>query len=261
MQKLIISFIIIISSTLSALAAPGEAMPQCIAQGSASVTCEGIDGIFSNPAALGEEKNPLLFIGSQSYGLSLAGSCLAHIGEDGAFAARILASPDPAAFGGTDLLLWAGKSFSARDFQAGVAFSGFYSTAPGVKGRGAMMDTGLLWKGEQGKIGLLWRNVTGRENWQSAGYSSSYRPPFYLVLGLALEEEAFSGRVDLWTEGQIWHWQGGVSFPLFGLKISVGYDMAAPSVGLAADLGQKTVEYSWRGGQVPMVYLGLKFKL
>ncbi len=260
MQKLLFSLIIIISSSLFAVAAPGEIMPRSLALGSASITCGGIDAVFSNPGAL--FGNSALFVGSQTYGLSLSGTTFALAKDGGGLGGRILASPDPSAWGGTDLLLWAGKSVSfGEQLQAGVALSGFFSSAPNIGGRGAMLDLGFLWQGDRGKVGLLWRNLAGTETWQGPLWRSWHRPAQLPVLGLAWEGDIISAAVDFWPEGSDLRYGAGFSFSLLGLDLRLGYDGIVPSVGLSMAFGERTIEYSWRGGQGKMGYLGLKFAM
>lgn len=260
LRKLFFSIIIIISSCISAIAAPGEVLPQSLAQGGASVTKGSIEAVFGNPAGLRDAN--ALFLGSQTYGLSLTGTSFALAKAEGGLGARILASPDPAAWGGTDLLLWAGKSFPlGKNVQGGVALSGFLSSGPNIAGNGAMLDTGFLWHRGQGKVGLLWRNIAAIESWRSYQGKSWYAPPRQAVLGLAWAGENLGAAVDLFPEGELWRWQVGVNFSLFGMDLRCGYDGTVSSFGAALDTGLRIIEYSWRGGQTPMGYLGLKFKL
>ena len=141
MRKLLLSIFIICSFLCEA--APGEPMPKTLGQGGAAVASGGIDAVFTNPAALGGD---VLFLGSQSYNLSLAGSTFAFAKGSGGVGARILASTSEE-WTSTDFLLWAGKSFSIDEhLKAGIGLSGFLSTGANLTGRGAMLDSRLLWQ-------------------------------------------------------------------------------------------------------------------
>ena len=256
MRKLLLSIFIICSFLCEA--APGEPMPKTLGQGGAAVASGGIDAVFTNPAALGGD---VLFLGSQSYNLSLAGNTFAFAKGSGGVGARILASTSEE-WTSTDFLLWAGKSFSIDEhLKAGIGLSGFLSTGANLTGRGAMLDGGLLWQADGIGVGLLWRNLAAIESGESYHGTCRFKPNSQLALGLAWQGESLGAAVDLWPEGGKVRWQAGVSFLVASFQLRLGCDGQVPSLGFSFSAGERMIEYSWRGGLVPVGYLGLKFIL
>jgi hypothetical protein len=254
LRKLLFCLIGIVSFICQA--APGEPMPKSLGLGGASVSSAGVDAVFSNPAGL---DGRTLFLGSQNYSWNLVGSSFAFVEKGWGLGSRVLAAAD-AMSGGMDFIFWAGKEVTVgENISAGLAFSGFSSAGPSISGRGASLDGGAIWRKGQGKVGLLWRNLAAIESWESYQGKSSHQPQCQVALGLAWEGEKFGAAADLWPEGENLKWQAGVCFSVSAFQLRLGYDDLVPSVGIAFDVGQRSIEYSWRGGQYPMSYLGLKF--